>query len=478
MKTKNKIILSLIGIFIISISLIINNSYQKYSYSAPTIIKDDNNETIIAAYIDGELSTSFPTTKKFNASVECYDRNGELSNANASVSWDNTNTKWMVNLTGITNGSIKCNIYFEDNSRPKGWKTATSTSLLGAIKNNVKDNTTLNSGDTDTKGVTLTYPGRVAATQEEGLRAAEDDYGTSFYYRGAVTNNYVKFADMCWRIVRIDGNGNIKLVLFNYKKTANRTGSNVLNPCHSDYNADDAAYARYDNTENGQAGKSVYNTIQNQNAYVGLIYGTPGSSTYAREHNGNNVSTILENLNTWYNDTNIFLNEDKAKIATVAYCNDKTLASSTYNPDNWEDPEINKGYGQIKTNYAVRERLEPENAAEPVLTCPDGSKLENKIGLLTADEVAFAGGTTNSNNSMYYLYGNTKSIYWFTSSPSNYSGLVKMHVVYTSGMIGNYGASGARGLRPAIALSPNVTVSYLEGATGDKGTSTNPFVIE
>ena len=41
----------------------------------------------------------------------------------------------------------------------------------------------------------------------------QDDYGVSYYYRGAVEDNYVTFADMCWRIVRIQGDGSVKLIL-------------------------------------------------------------------------------------------------------------------------------------------------------------------------------------------------------------------------------------------------------------------------
>ena len=47
------------------------------------------------------------------------------------------------------------------------------------------------------------------------LASTEDDYGTSYYFRGAVKNNYVQFANKCWRIVRVNGDGSVKLVLHN-----------------------------------------------------------------------------------------------------------------------------------------------------------------------------------------------------------------------------------------------------------------------
>ena len=50
-------------------------------------------------------------------------------------------------------------------------------------------------------------------TEEKGLYKTKDDYGTSYYFRGSQNNNYIDFNNMCYRIVRIDGNSNIKLIL-------------------------------------------------------------------------------------------------------------------------------------------------------------------------------------------------------------------------------------------------------------------------
>ena len=48
----------------------------------------------------------------------------------------------------------------------------------------------------------------LAEDSESGLYVGEDDYGTTYYYRGNVTNNYVYFADVYWRIIRLNGAGN------------------------------------------------------------------------------------------------------------------------------------------------------------------------------------------------------------------------------------------------------------------------------
>ena len=121
----------------------------------------------------------------------------------------------------------------------------------------------------------ITTPGAAMSTADEALLAsAEDDYGTSYYFRGAVTNNYVEFANKCWRIVRISGDGSVKLILHN----DNTTGA--ANPCDSANNSASAAFARY----SGETYKSAFNDDYEGNAYVGFKYGTPGSSTYAATH--------------------------------------------------------------------------------------------------------------------------------------------------------------------------------------------------
>ena len=65
--------------------------------------------------------------------------------------------------------------------------------------------------DTTGKCPTVNVDGTVNVTSAESenslLCSAPDNYGTSYYYRGNVQNNYVKFANFYWRIVRINGDG-------------------------------------------------------------------------------------------------------------------------------------------------------------------------------------------------------------------------------------------------------------------------------
>lgn len=59
----------------------------------------------------------------------------------------------------------------------------------------------------------LTIPGKDVAVENEGLITSSDDNGVSYYFRGKVDNNYVSFGNLIWRIVRINGDGTVRLVL-------------------------------------------------------------------------------------------------------------------------------------------------------------------------------------------------------------------------------------------------------------------------
>ncbi len=59
----------------------------------------------------------------------------------------------------------------------------------------------------------LSKVGEEAAVDDEGLIKSSDDSGVSYYFRGNVKNNYVSFANLTWRIVRINGDGTVRMIL-------------------------------------------------------------------------------------------------------------------------------------------------------------------------------------------------------------------------------------------------------------------------
>ena len=527
--------------------------YQVKISVVGTVRTRPKDDLFVAALIDGEESTSFPTTSGYTASVECT-RNGKKVNAKESIVWNGT--EWELTAK-ITNGNVRCNATFVTAApAPDGWYSAGSGTLLASIRDNNELKTPLTTPgsevsahtkddvESQTTSVSSTYQayyftygtgytangskfnltgtavtadtyansysslvgkyfvGSSASsngsstagtmktttnlssvyyvasatsssytykqitsnknTTEALLASTEDDYGTSYYFRGAVKNNYVQFANKCWRIVRVNGDGSIKLVLHNDNTSSSSS------PCAASNNSTTAAFARY----SGSTYNTAFNSSYNDNAYVGFMYGTAGSSDYASTHANTNKSDILKNLETWYNNN---LKTYESKLADTIWCNDKSTVSGGL------------GYGTNATDYGAYNRL--ASTKQPTLKCPNdnnGGKLSKftvddttngngnltyKIGLLTADEIAFAGSIAYTYNRSTYLQENTGTTWWWSLSPGLFSGdYAGVWGVY-SGYLGVNSVVGHYGLRPAISLVSSTNV------TGN-GTSDNPYVVK
>ena len=413
--------------------------YQVKISVVGTVKTRPKDDLYVAALIDGVESSTFPTTDKYTASVECT-RNGKKIDANESITWNGT--KWLLS-TAISDGNVRCNATFIT-------KVPTFAETILA-KNEVK--------------VPITTPGAAISTADEALLAsAEDDYGTSYYFRGAVTNNYVEFANKCWRIVRVGGDGSVKLILHN----DNPTG--VANPCDAANNSASAAFARY----SGETYKSAFNTNYNDNAYVGFKYGTVGAGDYALTHANTNKSTILTNLEAWYEKNNL-KNYEKV-IADTVWCNDKTNVTDTsYDP--WSITPNGLGYAKNVTYYGATQRLVGTSGSAggtgPSLKCNgELSKINSKVGLITADELALAGYAYGLQNSTTYLQENATDTYWWSLSPYFFygAGASVWYVIGSNGYFGGNYVFLTYGVRPSISLKSTTNV------TGN-GTSDSPFII-
>ena len=528
--------LPLISLFIMSIVSIFYWTFKpKELYEA----KWNAPDTTLAITINGEISTTFPTTNAYETSVECTTGTGK-------VEWNGT--KWVLTTSGITKGSTKCNATFRTpnfadiilaNNEVKvplttpgkevsaytkddivdtstesvslqkqkyyitygtGWKAngtkfdltgaaVTSgtyansyTSLVGKYLpySSFEESSSRTAGEMKTTTNLSSVYYVVSATSssyiykqitsnknttEALLTSAEDDYGTSYYFRGAVTNNYVEFANKCWRIVRVGGDSSVKLILHN----DNTAGA--ANPCDAANNSSNAAFARY----SGTTYESGFNEKYDDNAYVGFMYGTAGASDYATTHAKTNKSTILTNLETWYNNN---LKTYESVIDDTVWCNDKTNVTDTsYNPWSYGGNATGLGYGTNKTYYGATQRLVNKSGSAggtgPSLKCNgELSKITSKIGLITADELAFAGYAYILENTTIYLQENAKN-YWWSLSPSyfNSSNTFILDVSGRDGYLGDNNVRRAIGVRPVISLVSSTTIS------GGSGTSENPYVV-
>ncbi len=371
-------------------------------------------------------------------------------------------------------------------SSPSNWDKAGSNTLLAGIKKNyAKPTKPLTNPITD-----------ASATTEAVMSLTPDDYGISYYFRGNVQNNYVRFAGMCWRIVRITGDGSIKLALYDYSSASCTNTGN------------DLAFARY----SGTTYTTKFNENSNDNAYVGFMYGTPNSTTYAATHANINKSTILKNLETWYKAK---LTSYTDKLADTIWCNDKsTVKNVTMNIFESADGILNKdsmvinglGYKQKFSMYGSSIRNigldrgdnSYTNGIGPSLICPkdnDGGKLSKftvddtvngngnldyKIGILTADEMVLAGlaplstyynNNYDENSVSSYLRSNANGYYWTLSSVGFVNNVPYVWNASVDGDLSDVGVDISHALRPSIALKSDTTIS------GGNGTASSPFVI-
>ena len=275
-----------------------------------------------------------------------------------------------------------------------------------------------------------------------GIYSSEDDLGTSYYFRGNVTSNYVKFANKYWRIIRINGDGTIRMIYAGTSAHANG---------YDDYRTNDMSI-----------GYSKFNSSSIDNTYVGYMYGTKGATTYANTHNNTTNSAIKTKLDSWY-DTNIVNTGNEKYIADAIYCNDRSVSSGT-------------GIGTTDTNYAAKTRLKN---GTPTLKCANNNdkftksttigngKLTKMIGLITTDEVMYAGGTS-SHNKEYYLYSG--NLYW-TMAPYLYAfGNANVSSVRDYGFLNFNYVYDTVTVRPVVSLKS-------DAISGGSGTAASPFLV-
>ena len=288
-------------------------------------------------------------------------------------------------------------------------------------------------------------------TINEGMFVMDDDHGMSYYFRGAVDNNWIKFGKengnyIYWRIVRINGNGSVKLI---YSGTTPPTELQKVVMTGS-------------GTESGQ---SAFSTLYSSAEYVGYMY-TLGT------HRGHGTSsTIKTNLDTWY--INNLLSYEKY-LSDFVVCNDREF------DDDW----IPVGFPS-KTMYSKPLRRTWSTAIkQPKLTCTHkedrytvkdtvigNGKLTYPIGLLTADEVVLAGAIDSITDSKsHYLYTNRR--YVLVSPFVIGVDYVRVCVIGSSGNITGYIVQDSSyGVRPVISLSSDITVS-------GTGQWNDPYIVD
>ena len=413
---------------------LVSNTYMKYDYET------------LSLFGDNVRVSELDTTKRYNLlSSTCT--NNETVTYNSIIR--------SITVTP-SDEQTKCQLYFEEKSN----STLTEKML--------EDNTAIS--DASINFATIS-----SVSNGQGLYYTSDLDKTEggervYYYRGAVTNNYVQFAGFCWKIVRTNEDGSVKLMYWG-PKNGTTCSTTALAPTSLAIKA--------------------YNTEHVNTSHIGYMYGS--SCTDYSSCNSNVVSSTIKGLiDEWYN-TNI-ANEYRTKISNTIYCNDRTLGNAgsvngvlfvaTGEPLNNAIYSATRriatggSNGTSFTAYAASPQYDCPNDARDAFTLKVASggtegygnnKLDYPVGLLTADEISYAGAAYGLTNNTFFL--NTGGTYWTMSPFYAGPGYTIIFVVTASTFTNEFGDRSLNAF-PVISLNFSALVS-----SGD-GHATTPYVIQ
>ena len=239
-----------------------------------------------------------------------------------------------------------------------------------------------------------------------------EHHGSSYNYKCKKVVYAHKGDDMYWRIVRVDKDNKIKMIYAGSKAPSENAKVAITG---ADTNM----------------GFTAYNNDYNHTEYVGFQY-TTGSQRGTTTN-----STIKTYLDNWYTK---YFNENvsTSRFSQTTFCNDRNTSST------WASTGSS-------INYAPYTRLTADNPT-PTFECNTADVVTNNFGLITADEIVLAGGKLYEDNSAFYL--NNNMAYW-TGSPGNfvdsYSYVFNFYPIFGLGIDSVYGRFNAA--RGVVSLS-------------------------
>ena len=344
-----------------------------------------------------------------------------------------------------------------------------------------------NGGAASMTTLTSTDFANVTTASDKGMYKAQDDLGMSYYFRGAVDNNWVKYGkytkdtyytydgdynyslvsscdgldncfkiaskgdDMYWRIIRINGDNSIRMI---YAGTYAPDANTKVTLTESGNFDDDG------NLIGGQktaVGNSKFNQNYDSAEYVGYMY------EIGKQHGTSQSSDIKTYLEDWYaNYTD--LNVSNTKITDQIYCNDRTASTSNVAYSTTNYTTLTSWNSKGTTYYYGANGRVWNNPVSPDYKCPVASdkfttttvkgngKLSYPVGLISADEITFAGLPAGKTNNSFYLY--TGDYYW-AGSPIDFfdGGYASEFFVGDAGILDGDYVDITGGVRCVVSLS-------------------------
>ena len=405
-------------------------SKETYDIMEGTV--NDPGDIYFAYYIDGQFSENLP---KQNTEYT-LDTNASTCTNGVVPNWDYSTWHFDADYSNYqeTNKRTKCELYFIKN------KTVETALGKLSVYPYIPDFTKSACDDI------------ACESHEKGIYETTDEDGTSYYYRGSVENNYLQFAGFYWRIIRINGDGTIKIIYDGTELHANGEAS-----------------------EDRQIAVSKFNSSNARNEYVGYMY------TLGEAH-GLSESSVIKQANDEFYE-NYLASYSEYIDLSAGFCGDRSTLNLQSGVGTEKIPTYYTGYLRMAESTPS---LLCENAMD-LYTHTSSSKgnkaLTYPIGLITMDEVMLAGtgggifnGSKNHmpTNSNGYL--NTADTFW-TMTPAGgynpfgyYSWFAFMFEVYENGQLVDLDTTRDEALRSVINLRNDLKFM-------GNGTIENPYKL-
>lgn len=158
-------------------------------------------------------------------------------------------------------------------------------------------------------------------------------------------------------------------------------------------------------------------------------------------------STVINNLNSWLKEN---LSEYEDLLVASSFCSDTELDT-------------------IKDNIKYSKTHERLENNDTTFKC-FGTSYLSKIGLISPDEVLFAGGSIKNDNNKYYLHNRNLNYDSWTIGSFKEDTNIEMYMLTSNGALVNNTITNPLHLRPVINISSSAV------AKGE-GTEENPYII-
>ena len=221
-----------------------------FTKTSPSVVYDEKHATTTSTWSTTSTLAYIGTGYTFNPNTGIYAiTGGSLRNPN-EIDLNDGNTYYTNNRTDLVSTGSVINRISNVSS-----KTDSNTGTVTSTLTEYKYSQTPKSYDTSTVG----------------MYADNDDDGKTYYYRGSVAGNYVKFAGYYWRVIRVNGDGTVRMI---YDGTTPHDNG--------------------ESSSNRQVGTQAFNSYINDNTYVGYMYADP--SNFVETNSGSASFTYSASL--------------------------------------------------------------------------------------------------------------------------------------------------------------------------------------